>query len=373
MPPPKGKKTKAEEALDFLSNLDNLDGSTSPSQENTVPAPAPSSTSQTTGSSPRASTDTSRPDLSSSIELVSPPSIQGQPDEEAVNALAFLEAQIAQKRSPLTSTKPTSRVPTPTPIPIPIPTPLSAVSPRDSPTPINVPSNPPVSSGWGVSSLWSSAATAIQSAQKLADEGYKRVRTEGVNGVTGQLEQLGVVGGVDLNRLRKGAEERLGGIVKGVDLEKLSECSRQWLGSWNPCSRFNGLQIGQDLMTTTSSTLSTILNTVAPPISAHETLELWLSHPMVGYAGVEGVVYRAWTRILEQTESGELIVVWSPSPKSTAQPGEEEKRSINPLDGWDKGWERALSEMESVKAREEMNPHGRNRTSSRQFPPYSQS
>ena len=214
--PPKGKKTKAEEALDFLSNLDNLDVSTTPSQETTVPAPAPSSTSQTTGSSPRASTDTSRPDLSSSIELVSPPPIQGQPDEEAANALAFLEAQIAQKRSPLTSTKPTSRVPTPTS------TSLPPGPPRDSTSPVNVPSSPPVSSGWGVSSFWSSAATAIQSAQKLADEGYKRVRTEGVNGVTGQLEQLGV-GGVDLNRLRKGAEERLGGIVKGVDLEKLSE------------------------------------------------------------------------------------------------------------------------------------------------------
>jgi len=78
-----------------------------------------------------------------------------------------------------------------------------------------------VSSGWGVSSFWSSATNAIQSAQKIADEGYKRVRTEGVQGVTGQLEQLGV-GGVDLGKLRKGAEERLGGIVKGVDLEKLS-------------------------------------------------------------------------------------------------------------------------------------------------------
>ena len=119
-------------------------------------------------------------------------------------------------------------------------------------------------------------------------------------------------------------------------------------------------------MTTTSSTLTTILNTVAPPISAHETLELWLSHPMVGYAGVEGVVYRAWTRILEQTESGELIVVWSPSPRSADQPGEQEKRSINPLAGWEKGWERASGEMESVKGREEKDPQGRNRSSSRQ-------
>ena len=119
-------------------------------------------------------------------------------------------------------------------------------------------------------------------------------------------------------------------------------------------------------MTTTSSTLTTILNTVAPPISAHETLELWLSHPMIGYAGVEGVIYRAWMRILEQTQSGELVVVWSPSPAVSEKEGESEGRSINPLDGWEKGWEIALAEIEGVKAREEKDPQGRVRAANRE-------
>ena len=111
-------------------------------------------------------------------------------------------------------------------------------------------------------------------------------------------------------------------------------------------------------MTTTTSTLTTILNTVAPPISAHETLELWLSHPMVGYAGVEGVVYRAWTRILEQTESGELIVVWSP-PDARSEKEVGEARGIHPVQGWEAGWEAAQREMEGIKAREEKDPQGR--------------
>ena len=118
-------------------------------------------------------------------------------------------------------------------------------------------------------------------------------------------------------------------------------------------------------MTTTSSTLTTILNTVAPPISAHETLELWLSHPMIGYAGVEGVVYRAWTRILEQTESGELIVVWSPSSPTVPVEKDGQPRNINPLHGWEKGWEGSLSEIEAVKAREEKEPQGRVRAANR--------
>jgi hypothetical protein len=45
------------------------------------------------------------------------------------------------------------------------------------------------------------------------------------------------------------------------------------------------------------STLTDILNVVAPPISDHEVLQVWLSHDMVGYEGVEGVVYKALTRV----------------------------------------------------------------------------
>jgi len=153
------------------------------------------------------------------------------------------------------------------------------------------------------------------------------VKAEGVSGVAGGLEQLGAGVGVDLNQLRKGAGERLGGIVKGVDLEKLR----------------------QDLLTNASSTLTTILNTVAPPISAHETLELWLSHPMTGYGGVEGVVYRAWMKILEQTETGEMIVIWSP-PEGSGNNGD--KRNMNAIEGFEEGWKKAESEIESVKDRE---------------------
>jgi hypothetical protein len=76
---------------------------------------------------------------------------------------------------------------------------------------------------------------------------------------------------------------------------------------------------------------------------------------MTGYSGVEGVVYKAWTSILEQTESGELVVVWSP-PASAA--GIEE-RGINPVDGWTPGWELTVKEIAEIKGREEKEPKGR--------------
>lgn len=125
------------------------------------------------------------------------------------------------------------------------------------------------------------------------------------------------------------------------------------------------------MVNTTTSTLTNILNTVAPPISAHETLELWLSHPMIGYSGVETVIYRAWMRVLEQTESGEVIIIWSPSAIGDGEGGRDDSnksdeyggRSINPVEGWSKAWERSEKEIEAVKSREKNDPQGRARIS----------
>jgi hypothetical protein len=63
------------------------------------------------------------------------------------------------------------------------------------------------------------------------------------------------------------------------------------------CSCFHTSSLGQDFRKVGLSTLTDILNVVAPPISDHEVLQVWLSHDMVGYEGVEGVVYKALTRV----------------------------------------------------------------------------
>lgn len=70
---------------------------------------------------------------------------------------------------------------------------------------------------------------------------------------------------------------------------------------------------------------------------------------MVGYAGVETVVYRAWQNILEQTESGQLVIVWSPERDGQDK---DEDRAINPVEGWEEGWKRQEAELGSVKNRE---------------------
>ena len=54
---------------------------------------------------------------------------------------------------------------------------------------------------------------------------------------------------------------------------------------------------GQDFKRVGLSTLTDILNVVAPPISEHEVIKVWLSHDMKGYDGVESLVYRALARV----------------------------------------------------------------------------
>lgn len=99
------------------------------------------------------------------------------------------------------------------------------------------------------------------------------------------------------------------------------------------------------------STLNEILNVVAPPISEHEVIQVWLSHDMEGYDGVESVVYRALARvclgthlsistlttvsqIMEQVEGGDLVVNkgQESKPRESAVKGQ---RNMNAVDGLD--------------------------------------
>ena len=54
---------------------------------------------------------------------------------------------------------------------------------------------------------------------------------------------------------------------------------------------------GKDLKTGTLRSLTELLNAVAPPIAEHEVIQVSLSHDMVGYEGVETLVYRGLTKV----------------------------------------------------------------------------
>ncbi|CED84988.1 Maintenance of telomere capping protein 1, Mtc1 [Phaffia rhodozyma] len=327
-------KSKKEEALQFLDDLDfNVDD---------VPS---SSDLPTEGDqSPRPATETSGTVSSLDQHHQDDQSIQGEQtigDKEADEALNFLNG-LTLKRSSSTiprssSVPPAVGSPVAVPSAIPVTTSVSSPSPASAPVPIqstnvdsssgqpNVPTSTSTQAstsssswGWSAPSLWGSASAAIQQARTTA-ESLQREGTKAVQSAMGDVVQEVGVGdakaraGQAVEEGRKWGGSLLSGLVKGVgqvDLEKLRH----------------------DLVVASQSGFSTLLATIAPPISEHEVIEIWLSHEMFGYDGVEGVVYRSLSKILEQVEGGELIVnrgKTDPVPRSNS--GKE--RDLNAIQG----------------------------------------
>ncbi|KAG2180942.1 hypothetical protein INT43_008522 [Umbelopsis isabellina] len=70
----------------------------------------------------------------------------------------------------------------------------------------------------------------------------------------------------------------------------------------------NVTKLGQSLRTLTTETLTTILDNVAPPISEHEVVQIWISHDIAGYVGLEPLVFQAFSKMMEQTDGGDVVI-----------------------------------------------------------------
>lgn len=97
------------------------------------------------------------------------------------------------------------------------------------------------------------------------------------------------------------------------------------------------------------STLTQMMNAVAPPIAEHEVIQIWLSHDMKGYEGIESLVYRSLARVMEQVDGGDLVVNrgQSSKPKSTLKPDSKE-RDFGAIDGLEPAYKLAVAELEDL-------------------------
>jgi hypothetical protein len=157
--------------------------------------------------------------------------------------------------------------------------------------------------GWGWGTVWTSASAAIQQAKSAVDEQVKYLPKN--------------------EQARKWGE----GVIeyaKTAQLEKL----------------------GQDFKRVGLSTLTDLLNVVAPPISEHEVIQVWLSHDMRGYDGIEALVYRALARIMEQVEGGDLIV--NRGEESRPKETNSGPRELNPVEGYEAAFKLAQANLEEL-------------------------
>ncbi|KAF5382897.1 hypothetical protein D9757_006291 [Collybiopsis confluens] len=158
---------------------------------------------------------------------------------------------------------------------------------------------------WGWGSVWNTASAALQQARTVVDEQVKSLPTN---------EQA--------QKWREGVME----YAKSHQLDKL----------------------GQDFKRVGLSTLTDILNVVAPPISEHEVIQIWLSHDMRGYDGIENLVYRSMSRVLEQVEGGDLIVNRGEEARPKEDAAGVAARDLNAVEGYDAAVKLAQANLDEL-------------------------
>lgn len=272
-------KSKHEEALQFLDDLDSL-----------PPVPPSGDTAKAPGN-----------------------------EGEAAEVLAFID-EITQKSSEPTRTaashfeRPLSRSATPilrkSAERVKVGASSGTVSPlpakNDTPQPEQQEEQKPAAGGsWGWGSVWSNASNVLQQAKSVVDEQVKQLPKN--------------------EQARKWGEDMLE-YAKAADLDKL----------------------GKDFRRVGLSTLTDILNAVAPPISEHEVIQVWLSHDMQGYGGVESLVYRGLAKVMEQVDGGDLIINRGNEARPKEDNATDIKRDMNAVVGYEAALKLAQADLKEV-------------------------
>lgn len=69
-------------------------------------------------------------------------------------------------------------------------------------------------------------------------------------------------------------------------------------------------------------TFTNLLQTIAPPISAHERLQIHTTHDMLSYPSLDPLIYTVFARVMSQVEGGDLVIIQRGS-ESRARPSSE--------------------------------------------------
>ncbi|CEQ39079.1 SPOSA6832_00582 [Sporobolomyces salmonicolor] len=329
-----------DDVLQFLDSLDAYSGTPpKPSSASTVPRSASSSTLPAKG--PPSSTV---PPSSSTTAISAPGNAA-----EAQSVLDFLDEITQRSSTPTTSVKPgeagarsslpggLSRSASRNNLAGGSPAVGAAAPPRRSTDSVRSQriAAPSAQGGWGWSSVWSSASNVVQQASHVVQqartvaEEQVKTATQSSGGIAGGLGGLGegLMKALGENEQAKKWSEGVMGLAKGAHLD----------------------QLGKDLKSTTLKSLTDLLNAVAPPIAEHEVIQVSLSHDMVGYDGVETLVYRGLAKIMDQIEGGTLVVNkgTEEKPREQADP-DVDVRDLNLVDGLMEGWKLAEASLDQL-------------------------
>lgn len=93
---------------------------------------------------------------------------------------------------------------------------------------------------------------------------------------------------------------------------------------------------GGDLRSRALPTFTNILNTIAPPISQHERLQIHITHDLVNYPSLDPIIYQTFSRVMSQVEGGDLMVIQRGSESSLRRGSDVGYRGSG-SSGWNDG------------------------------------
>jgi hypothetical protein len=64
------------------------------------------------------------------------------------------------------------------------------------------------------------------------------------------------------------------------------------------------------------------MNTLAPPISQHERLQIHITHDLIAYPSLDPTIHQVFSRVMSQVEGGDLLVLQRGSESSQRRPSE---------------------------------------------------
>ncbi len=76
------------------------------------------------------------------------------------------------------------------------------------------------------------------------------------------------------------------------------------------------LNQGGELRSRALPTFTSLLHTLAPPISQHERLQIHITHDLIGYPSLDPMIYQTFSRVMAQVEGGDLMVIQRGSESS---------------------------------------------------------
>ncbi|KIW68967.1 hypothetical protein, variant [Phialophora macrospora] len=104
---------------------------------------------------------------------------------------------------------------------------------------------------------------------------------------------------------------------------------------------------GGEIKNMAMPTFQNILQTIAPPISSHERLQIHITHDLSNYPTLDPLIYQVFSRVMAQVEGGDLMVV---QRGHEAGPKRGSSETARPLGSWHDGpWWRS-GERRSINA-----------------------